>query len=158
MVPYFCLTLYDSSNKFASWISDLYATRYAIIASVGWSFVIAMLFLVFLRCCAGFITFTLILLVQAGLIILAVYFKLTVNDVKEQDDSTYQATMNAFFYIFIALAVIWFLFIMIMCNKIRLAVAMVQITSKYINDTYCIVFIPFFFFILLVAWIAILRL
>ena len=142
------------SNKFASWISDLYATRYAIIASVGWSFVIAMLFLVFLRCCAGFITFTLILLVQAGLIILAVYFKLTVNDVKEQDDSTYQATMNAFFYIFIALAVIWFLFIMIMCNKIRLAVAMVQITSKYINDTYCIVFIPFFFFILLVAWIA----
>jgi len=113
-----------------------------------------MLFLVFLRCCAGFITFTLILIVQVGLILLAVYFKLTVNDVKEQDDSTYQATMNAFFYIFVALAVIWFLFIMIMCNKIRLAVAMVQVTSKYINSTCCIVFVPFFFFILLVAWIA----
>ena len=142
------------SNKFASWISDLYATKYAIAASVAWSFVIAMLFLVFLRCCAGFITFTLILIVQVGLILLAVYFKLTVNDVKEQDDSTYQATMNALFYVFVALAVIWFLFIMIMCNKIRLAVAMVQVTSKYINSTCCIVFVPFFFFIILVAWIA----
>jgi len=142
------------SNKFASWISDLYATKYAIAASVAWSFVIAMLFLVFLRCCAGFITFTLILIVQVGLILLAAYFKLTVNDVKEQDDSTYQATMNALFYVFVALAVIWFLFIMIMCNKIRLAVAMVQVTSKYINSTCCIVFVPFFFFIILVAWIA----
>ena len=142
------------SNKFASWISDLYATKYAIAASVAWSFVIAMLFLVFLRCCAGFITFTLILLVQVGLILLAVYFKLTVNDVKEQDDSTYQTTMNALFYVFVALAVVWFLFIMIMCNKIRLAIAMVQVTSKYINKTCCIVFVPFFFFILLVIWIA----
>ena len=133
------------SNKFASWISDLYATKYAIAASVAWSFVIAMLFLVFLRCCAGFITFTLILIVQVGLILLAVYFKLTVNDVKEEDDSTYQTTMNALFYVFVALAVIWFLFIMIMCNKIRLAVAMVQITSKYINSTCCIVFVPFSF-------------
>ena len=142
------------SNKFASWISDLYATRYAIAASVGWSFVIAMLFLLFLRCCAGFITFTLILLVQAGLIILAVYFKLNVSDEKDQDDSSSQTVMNALFYVFVALAVVWFLFIMIMCNKIRLAVAMVQVTSKYINKTCCIVFVPFFFFILLVLWIA----
>jgi hypothetical protein len=142
------------SNKFASWISDLYATRYAIAASIGWSFVIAMLFLLFLRCCAGFITFVLIMAVQAGLIILAVYFKLNVNDEKEQDEATSQKIMNILFYVFVALSAIWFLFVMIMCNKIRLAVAMVQVTAKYINSTCCIVFVPFFFFILLVVWIA----
>jgi len=142
------------SNKFASWISDLYATKYAILASIGWSFVIAMLFLLFLRCCAGFITFVLIMAVQAGLIVLAVYFKLNVKDDKDQDDSSSQKIMNALFYVFVALAAVWFLFIIIMCNKIRLAVAMVQVTSKYINKTCCIVFVPFIFFILLVAWIA----
>jgi hypothetical protein len=142
------------SNKFASWISDLYATRYAIIASLGWSFVIAILFLIFLRCFAGFIIYTIIVLVQVGLIILAIFFKLTVNDVKEQDDKTYQTTMNVFFYVFIILAVIWFLFIIVMCNKIRLAITMARITSKYIKGTFCLIFVPLFFFIIYIIWIA----
>ena len=142
------------SNKFASWISDLYATRYAIAASIGWSFVIAMIFLLFLRCCAGFITFTLILAVQACLILLAVYLKISSNNVKDQDSENNQKTMNILFWVCVGLAVIWFLFIMIMCNKIRLAVAMIQVTSQYINKTCCIVFVPFFFFILLVVWLA----
>ncbi len=144
------------SNKFASWISDLYATRYAIAASIAWSFVIAMLFLVFIRCCAGFITFFLIMAVQAGLIVLAVYFKISANNDEEKkgDESSYPDVMNILFYVFVALAAIWFIFIMIMCNKIRLAIAMVEVTSKYINKTCCIVLVPFFFFILLVAWLA----
>ena len=41
-----------------------------------------------------------------------------------------------------------------MCNRIRLAVALTQVTSKYINNTCCIVFVPFLFFIILIIWLA----
>ena len=46
------------------------------------------------------------------------------------------------------------IFILIMCNRIRLAIALTQVTSKYINQTCCIVFIPFLFFVILVIWLA----
>ena len=142
------------SQKFASWIADLNVTKYAIAGSILWSFLVCMIFILFLRLCAGFITFLIIALIQAGLIILAVYFKYTVNDEKEQDDSTYQLTMNIFFYIFVGLSCLWFIFIMIMCNRIRLAVSLIQVTCKYITKNCCILFVPLFFFILLVIWIA----
>ena len=66
------------SQKFASWIADLNVTKYAIAGSILWSFLVCMIFILFLRLCAGFITFLIIALIQAGLIILAVYFKYTV--------------------------------------------------------------------------------
>jgi hypothetical protein len=141
------------SQKFASMISDLNVTKYAIAGSVGWSFIIALVFLLFLRLCAGVVTFLFIFTVQVGLIILAVFFKYTL-DHAEQEEESFKVTMEVLFYIFTALAIIWFIFIMVMCNRIRLAVALVKITSKYIHKNCCIILAPFFFFILIVVWIA----
>jgi len=141
------------TQLFTLWINDLYVTRYAILASVGWSFFLAMFYFVFLRCCAGFITFMIILLVQAGLIVLAVYFNI-LSKKEEEKEAESDTTDYAFFWVFTALAAIWFLFILIMCNRIRLAIAITEVTSKYINKTCCIVFVPFLFFIILVIWLA----
>ena len=63
------------TQLFTLWINDLNVTKYAIAGSIGWSFFLAMFYFLFLRCCAGFITFMLILIVEAGLVVLAVYFK-----------------------------------------------------------------------------------
>ena len=41
---------------------------------------------------------------------------------------------------------------MIMCNRIRLAVALIQVTSKYLNSTCCIIFVPFLFFLIIIVW------
>ena len=141
------------TQLFTLWINDLYVTRWAILASVGWSFFLAMFYFVFLRCCAGFITFMIILLVQAGLIVLAVYFNI-LSKKEEEKEAESDTTDYAFFWVFTALAAIWFLFILIMCNRIRLAIAITEVTSKYINKTCCIVFVPFLFFIILVIWLA----
>ena len=141
------------TQLFTVWINDLYVTRYAILASIGWSFFLAMIYFVFLRCCAGFITFLIILIVQAGLIVLAVYFNL-LSKKEEEKAADSDTTDYAFFWVFTALAAIWLLFILIMCNRIRLAIALTQVTSKYINQTCCIVFIPFLFFVILVIWLA----
>ena len=143
------------SQKFATYISDLNVTKYAIAASIGWSFVVALLFLLFLRCCAGVITFLFIFIVQVGLIALAVFFKYSLDNAKdEENDETHKLTMKILFWVFVVLAAVWFIFIMVMCNRIRLAVALVQVTSKYIHKNCCIVLAPFFFFLLIVIWIA----
>ena len=141
------------TQLFTLWINDLYVTRYAIIGSIGWSFILAMLYFLFLRCCAGFITFLIILIVEAGLVVLAVYFKI-LSEKEEEKVAESDTTDYAFFWVFTALAAAWLLFILIMCNRIRLAVALTQVTSKYINKTWCIVFVPFLFFIILVIWLA----
>ena len=141
------------TQLFTLWINDLYVTRYAILASIGWTFFLAMFYFLFLRCCAGFITFFLILLVQAGLIVLAVYFYF-LHDDEEEIQAESDTTDYAFFWVFTALAAIWLILTLVFCNKIRLAIALVEVTSKYIHKTWCIIFVPFLFFVIVVAWIA----
>ena len=142
------------SQKFASWIADLNATKYAIAASLAWSFVICMLFMLFLRLCAGVIAFIIIVGIQLIFIGLAVFFKLTFDEKKASEDDNYELYMKALFYVCCALAAIWFIFIMIMCNRIRLAVSLTQVTCKYIMKNCCILFVPIIFFVLLIIWIA----
>ena len=140
------------TQLFTLWINDLNVTKYAILGSIGWSFFLAMFYFLFLRCCAGVITFLIILAVEAGFIVLAVYFHLLSKD-EEQQEAEGDTTNKAFFWVFVALAAIWLIFILIMCNRIRLAVALTEVTSKYIHKTWCIVFVPFLFFIILVIWL-----
>ena len=141
------------TQLFTLWINDLYVTRYAILASIGWAFFLAMFYFLFLRCCAGFITFFLILLVQAGLIVLAVYFYF-LHDDEEEIQAESDTTDYAFFWVFTALAAIWLILTLVFCNKIRLAIALIEVTSKYIHKTWCIIFVPFLFFVIVVAWLA----
>ena len=143
-----------SVDRLATWISDLYVTRWAIVGSLAWSFALAMLFLVFLRLCAGVMVFLIIIIIEAGLIVLAVYFKMTANDHEDQEDSVYETAMNALFWVFLILAIAWLIFIIAMCNKIRLAVALIQVTAKYLNSTCCIIFVPFLFFLIIIIWMA----
>ena len=141
------------TQLFTLWINDLNVTKYAIAGSIGWSFFLAMFYLLFLRCCAGFITFLIILFVEGGLVVLAVYFKL-LSQKEEEIQAESDTTDLAFFWTFTALAAAWLIFILIMCNRIRLAVALTEVTSKYIHKTWCIVFVPFLFFVILVIWLA----
>ena len=145
---------YFSVDRLATWISDLYTTRWAIVGSLAWSFALAMLFLVFLRLCAGVMVFLIIIIIEGGLIVLAVYFKITANDHEDQEDSVYETAMNALFWVFLILAIAWIIFIIAMCNKIRLAVALIQVTAKYLNSTCCIIFVPFLFFLIIIIWMA----
>ena len=143
---------YFSVDRLSTWLSDLYVTRWAIAGSLAWSFAVAMIYLLFLRLCAGFIVFFVIMLVLAGLLLLAAYFKITATDHDEQEDNIYFNTYTALFWVFLVLAIIWVIFIIAMCNRIRLAVALIQITAKYINNVCCIVFVPFLFFLIVIVW------
>jgi ketosteroid isomerase-like protein len=143
-----------SAGNLIHWISDIYVARYVILASVIWSFLLAMIFLLFLRCCAGVIVFIILIGIFIGLVIVAVLMRFKMNDYKDEGDETKEILFCVLFWVCVVLALIWLLFVIIMCNRIRLSIALIQIASKYINSNCSILWIPFLFFIITIVWIA----
>ena len=137
-----------SGDRLTTWMADLYVTWPAILGSLGWSFILCLIFLLFIRLCAAVIVYLVIILVFAALIVLAVVFKLRADHYKNIDDNVYENTMNALCYVCIALAIIYIIFILCMCNRIRLGVALIEATAKYIHHNCCIIFLPFVFLII----------
>ena len=143
-----------STSRFSSWMSDLFICWKAIAASVVWSFVICLIFLLFIRCCAAFLIYAIILLILAAFIILGVVFHRRIDYYEGTGEDTYKTTMEVLQYVCFGIAAVWFLFILCMCNKIRLSVALLEATAKYIHNNCCINFVPFLFFILTAIWYA----
>ena len=74
-------------------------------------------------------------------------------DYEEKGDDSKENLFCVLFWICVVLAIIWLLFILIMCNRIRLSIALIQIAAKYINSNSSILIIPFIFFVLTIGWI-----
>ena len=142
-----------SADRLINWISDIFVAKYVILASVVWSFLLAMIFLLLLRCCAGIIVFIILVGIFVGLVILSILLRFKMYDYKEKGDETKQILFCVLFWVCVALAIIWLLFVLIMCNRIRLSIALIQIAAKYINMNCSILWIPFLFFIITIAWI-----
>ena len=121
------------SDKLISWLGDLFLTWPALLGSFGWSIIIAFLFMWFLKCCAGCIVYTVILLILGCLVVLSLFFFKKVDQYDAVDDTAYRTTMQAFAWIFVALAVIWLIVILCMCNRIRLAANLMEVTGEYIG-------------------------
>jgi hypothetical protein len=127
--------------------------KWVILASVVWSFIIAMIFLLFLRCCAGFIVFIILVGIFVGLVILSIILRFKIIEYKDDGDETKQILFTVLFWVCAILALIWLIFVLVMCNRIRLSIALIQIAAKYINLNCLILWVPFLFFILSAAWI-----
>ena len=145
---------YFDTDKLISWMVDLYECWIAIALSFVWSLILCMIFLLFVRCCAGVIIYIIIFLILVVLTGLGAFFFVKREEYDEVNDSKYYNAMIVLAWIFWGFAFIWLIFIICMCNRIRLAVALTEVTSKYINKTWCIVFVPFLFFVILVIWLA----
>ena len=143
-----------SSDRLINWLSDVFVTKWVIFASVIWSFIIAMLFLLFIRCCAGIIVFLILIGIFVGLGILAVILRFKMYDYEDKGDGSKKTLFCVLFWVCVIFDIIWLLFVLIMCNRIRLSIALIQISAKYINLNFQVLLIPFLFFILTIGWIA----
>ena len=126
------------TDKLVSWISDLYITWPVILGSLLWTFVIAMLYLFLVRFCDGFIVYLTTILVLGCFIVLGYFFHDRANLYDVVDDSVYHNTMIGLSWFCYALAIIWFLLIVVMCNRIRLAANLMEVTAKYIHANCCL--------------------
>jgi hypothetical protein len=121
---------YISTDKLFSWLGDLVTAKNILFASIGFAFGVTIVYLCLIRFIGGILVYTAILLVQAGLIILGYLFYQRVdyyqNIVK---DDTYRITMLVLAIIFFVLAGLWLLYILFMCNSIRLALALLKVKN-----------------------------
>ena len=145
---------YFSTSRFSSWMSDLFICWKAIAASIVWSFVICLVFLLFIRCCAAVLIYAIIILILAAFIILGVVLHNRADYYDGTGEDTYKTTMEVLEYVCFGIAAVWLIFILCMCNKIRLSVALLEATAKYIHNNCCINFVPFLFFFLTAIWYA----
>lgn len=100
-----------------------------ILGSLGWSIIIAFIYIFFTRFCTAFIVYTTILLVEAALVGFGLVFFWRKDFYDSVEDSFYSTSMTVIAIIFWALAAIWLIFICFMCNRIRLAVALLEVTA-----------------------------
>ena len=140
------------TDKLISWMTDLYECWPILLASLGWSLIIGLFYLLFTRFCAGVLVYIIIILVLACFIILGFFFHKQANKYEDVDDTAYHKTMIGLGCFCYTLAILWFIFILCMCNRIRLAANIMKVTSKYIHQTCSILFMPFLFFFITGAW------
>lgn len=136
-----------NTDKLISWMTDLVTCYPIILASVGFSLVIALTYMVLIRCCAAPIAYTTIILILGSLAGLGYVFQARADYYKGIQDNTYQNTMIALCAVFYSLAGIWLLMILFMCNRIRLAIALVEVTADYISHVWSILVVPLIFWV-----------
>ena len=123
---------YVSTDKLFAWIGDLITTKNILFASIGFAFVITIIYLCLIRLIGGFLVYLTILLVEAGFIALGWLFQDRMNYYTNVvQDNTYYTTMQVLCIFFYCLAAIWFLYVLFMCNSIRLALALLNVQLKY---------------------------
>jgi solute carrier family 44 (choline transporter-like protein), member 2/4/5 len=137
-----------NTDKLISWMTDLITCWPIILASVGYCLVIAIIYMVLIRCCAGTIAYSTIILILAALAGLGYVFQQRMDYYKSIKDENYELTMKVLCGLFYSLAGLWLLMVLFMCNKIRLSIALVEVTAKYISQTWSVLFVPFIFYIL----------
>ena len=52
------------------------------------------------------------------------------------------------------LAGIYFLILMCCCSRIRLGIAIIEATSQFVASKFSIFFVPVFFFLIIMVWVA----
>ena len=141
-------------NKIGAWISDISNSKLPIGLSAIWSLIFCLIFMLFIRCCTAVIVYTVIILILVVFAGMGAFLKVKANKYEDLGDDKYKKVFNGLAYTCWGVAAIWLIFILCMCNKIRLAVALLEATGKYINKNCCIVFVPFLFFLVTVLWYA----
>lgn len=143
-----------NTDKLISWMTDLITTWPIILASVGFALVIGVFYMVFVRCCASVISYTTIFLILCSLAGLGYVFQARIDYYQALGDSTYETTMRVLCGIFYALAALWLIMILFMCNRIRLSIALVEVTAKYLSNVWSVFAVPFLFFAITACYYA----
>lgn len=147
-------TNFINMDKLFEYLGDFEVTWPIMFACVGIAVVVGLLYLVIVKFCGCLIVYLCILLILVLLTVLGWLFQNRMDIYTDVNDTTYRNIQLAFAIIFYSLAFIWLIFILCSCNKIRLAIAISEISSRFIWETLSILLVPIVMFIIISAYIA----
>lgn len=158
------------SDKFSEYLADAFAVWYVLAISVGSAFILGLIFMLFLRCCAGVIIFFCLIAIFILLGGSGVWFYLVgrawyvdkIDGVTFSifDASTFTITNERNFnimtycsYALWGLCGLYLIILLCLCNRIRLGVAIIKTTARFIQNTWSVFLIPIFFTVILGGFI-----
>lgn len=145
-------------DKLFSYIGDFVVTWPIMIACIGIALVVGFFYLLIIRCCGGCIAYIVIFLILGVLCVLGGLFNKRMYYYESLGDTTYYNIMLAFSIVFYGLAFIWLIIILCSCNKIRLAIAITEVSAIFVWKVMSILLVPVIMFIVvglyLAYWIA----
>jgi hypothetical protein len=152
--------VYMVTNQLYEWVSDLTITWPLLLLCFRISILIGLFHCYFLRCCAGVITWLVIILLMVGLWVLGALSSKQAMSWKEKKESkerlaTISGTTanvedktNKLYFWYIMMGAVWLTALiyscLVLCNyqKIRLVVCIIKATARFMNENVMILFVP----------------
>jgi hypothetical protein len=100
------------------------------------------------KCAAEAIAYITILLILASFAGLGYVFQARAQYYQNLNNTTYQTTMLVLCGLCYSFAGIWLLSVLFLCNRIRLAIALIKTVTEYLTDVCTAFLIPLIFYIL----------
>ncbi len=147
-------TNFVNTDKLVAYISDFSIVWPILLACIAIAIAITLIYLIFVRFCAGLIAYTTIFLILAALAGLGYLFQQKMEDYKKVNDEQYELAMKVLCGLFYSLAGIWLIMIIFMCNRIRLAIALSEVTATYLSQKCSVYLIPVFFILVSISYVA----
>jgi hypothetical protein len=116
------------------------------------SFVLALIYLILLRCCASVVIF--FTLVSIFILFGGFGFWLYNERDRYPEDTRYYNAMLYGAYTLWGLDALYVLILLCLCNRIRLGVAVIKATAQFIGNTPQVFIVPIVFFFLCMIWVA----
>ena len=134
------------------WLSDVYVTWEVMFIVAGFAFALCFVYMVFIRYCIGFIVWVSILLTLSILILMGAFLHWAAYNLYDSDtDPKTVRNLKILAIVFYILSFISLIYLFYMCNKIRLAIAIMKVGTQYIRDVWHSLLIPPCFFIFTVV-------
>jgi hypothetical protein len=136
-----------------SWISDIYRSWSAMFIVLGLSIGFSIIYLILLRYCAGVVVWATIIATFVIMILFGVYIEKVAHEKysSHKDRKTRHGLETFAIIIFVCIA-IFFLIVLFMFRRIRLAVAVLKSGSIFLKDVPSILFVPIVIFLLSFAF------
>jgi len=129
-------------EELQKWIGDVYTAWGAIFMVAGMALGFAILYMVVMRYFVGLMVWLSILLTAATLLLLAIFCHWSSQNLyQEENQEDTRDSLEVFAYIFYALTAIFVIYVLFMCNRIRLAVAIMKAATIYIKDVWYALFV-----------------
>lgn len=134
------------------WIGDIVTVWLVMLIVAGFAILTGFAYMIFLRICIGVIVWLSIFLTIGIIAILGFY--LYWSAIKYYTGDEYEDTRNTLkvcAYVAWGVAALFFFFILYMCNRIRLAIAIMKTGTQFMRDVKTVLLVPPVFFLLTIA-------
>ena len=140
-------------------VSDLISVWWLTLVAAGISFVLGFVYMFLLKWMARPIVYVSIVLIQLLLILCGLLCYYKAQEMKEnmetEDDKKQQRYVEYFSYAVFIVSILYFIVMLCLCSRIRLAIAIFQVTSDFMRDTPSLFLIPIIFLIIGLSFLAI---